>query len=157
MLLCCGCFTGIFFWGINAVYNQEVVKKAVQKVEANAEVQQAVGTPLSKVYFPPPTGQVTVENQSGDANILFELEGPKGRVKVQLRGRMTDGKWGITSLTATLPDGKRVVFDTAEGDNVATPFTPTSKNSSSTTSTQEKPPEVELNIPGMDESPPEKK
>ena len=152
MLLCCGCFTGIFFWVYGRVYDMEMCQKAMQKIRANTEVRQAIGEPMKIVRWPPAPFQIETNNGEGEAEMRWDVEGPKGVVKTHLRARLTKNHWDIVILEATLPDGKRLSFDVADGTNVA-PRYQRPKTDGGKSEPKSPPPEVDLDIPDADAAP----
>ncbi|GEM_PF-800446 len=109
ILLCAGVvFVSIYFFERSAPY-----KMALKKVQTDPQVVQQLGQPIEEIYWIP-AGSLRFENDSGSANYTFPVQGPKGEATVSVVARMIDGKWGLTELTVTYPDGTRQMLDVAD-------------------------------------------
>jgi hypothetical protein len=69
------------------------------------------GQPVGNVWFSL-SGSIYGEN----ANLMFKIEGPKGRATVQVDARMIAGKWALRLLNVTFADQKRISLNTSAGD-----------------------------------------
>jgi hypothetical protein len=109
--LCLGVFALLLRMG------QEPYQMAVDKVTKDAQVKGQLGEPIEVAsWFP--RGSVNLTNDHGDANLTFQIRGPKGKASVNVVARKITGKWGLTSLDVTYPDGSRQPIDVSEdGDS----------------------------------------
>jgi len=109
--LCLGVFALLLRMG------QEPYQMAVDKVTTDAQVKEKLGEPIEVAsWFP--QGSVNLTNDQGDANLTFQIRGPKGKASVNVVARRIAGKWGLTSLDVTYPDGSRQPIDvTEDGDS----------------------------------------
>ena len=122
-ILCCGCFTGIFFIGVNKLIGLEFCQMGLEKIEANEQVQEELGSPVTVVTWPPPTITANINNDQGNGDLRGEIEGPKGRAKVHIQARLTNGKWGLVVLEVWLPSGEKLsLAGEIEGVEDAPPF-----------------------------------
>lgn len=108
--LCLGVFTLVLSMG------KEPYQMAIARVTQDPEVKEKLGEPIEVAsWFP--QGSVSVTNDQGDANLTFQIRGPKGKASVNVVARRISGKWGLTSLDVTYPDGSRQLIDVSgEGD-----------------------------------------
>ena len=81
VIICCGCPAGFIFYALNKVYDFEVFQVAMQKIEADKDIQKELGQPITTVRWPPPSFQIEETNGRGEANIHWDIEGPKGRAR----------------------------------------------------------------------------
>jgi len=151
VVLCCGCPAGIFYWVFNKVYDLEVFQIAMAKIEADDGLRQELGQPIEIVRWPPPAFSIEATNGSGEADIRWEIEGPKGRAKAHVHARLTDNRWEVVILEVVLPNGKKVSI-AAEGDGAddAPPF---ENPKPGATKPEETGPAPEINLPTFDDAP----
>ena len=110
-LLCGGCCAGILFTAFTAIRASDPYQMALKQVQENPQVIEQIGKPIEEVSWPPPTGEVNITNDRGEANLTFSVRGPKGDAQVLLNARMVDGKWGMTSLNVVTEGGQRISLD----------------------------------------------
>ncbi|MGQ9604912.1 MAG: cytochrome c oxidase assembly factor Coa1 family protein [Thermogutta sp.] len=110
ILLCAGIGLGVGFFGMRAL---PPYRMALQKVQNAPQVREKLGEPVESASWIP-MGNFTIENNSGSANLTFKVRGPKGPAEVNVIGRMIAGKWGLTTLTVTYPDGTRQELDVSD-------------------------------------------
>ncbi|MGQ9504637.1 MAG: cytochrome c oxidase assembly factor Coa1 family protein [Thermogutta sp.] len=108
--LCLGVFAFLLSMG------REPYQMAVDKVTQDANVKEKLGEPIEVAsWFP--QGSVNVTKDQGDANLTFQIRGPNGKASVNVVARRISGKWGLTSLDVTYPDGNRQLIDVSgDGD-----------------------------------------
>jgi len=121
VIFCCGCPLGILFAFYGAIFNSEPFLGAMQKVQADPAVRQELGQPIEMVYWPPPNARIEIKDDRGEADMHWEIEGPKGRARAHVTARMIDGQWGIVVLEVRLANGKKLLLS-GEGGNEAPPF-----------------------------------
>ncbi|HOA52690.1 MAG: cytochrome c oxidase assembly factor Coa1 family protein [Thermogutta sp.] len=109
--LCLGVFAVVLSMG------KEPYQMAVRLVTQDAQVVEKLGKPIEVAsWFP--QGSIHVRGDQGDANLTFQIRGPQGKATVNVVARRIKGKWGLTSLDVTYPDGTRQPIDvSAEGDS----------------------------------------
>jgi hypothetical protein len=72
-------------------------KTLMQLVAADPKVIARVGTPV-RTRGNEIDGRITIDNTSGDADLTFEIEGPKGRAKAEVEATLTSGRWHLDDL-----------------------------------------------------------
>lgn len=112
LVLCCA---GIFGGLLYTMKSSEPYQMALEQVRTNPKVIESLGEPIQEVgWFP--SGSVEIENDRGDARFDFDIAGPKGKGHVRTQARRIAGKWGLTTLEVTGPDGQRVPLETAPAE-----------------------------------------
>jgi len=106
----------IVFVAITSMSRSDVCAQAVAKAQASAQVQEALGQPITQGWWV--TGSISTSNSTGEANINFSINGPKGTAQVHAEATKVNGVWNFSVLTVTLPDGKVVdlVGRSSQGD-----------------------------------------
>jgi len=74
-------------------------KTLVQLVAADPKVIARVGTP-ARVQGNEVDGRISIDKSNGDADLRFDIEGPKGRAKVEVEATLTNGRWRLDDLDA---------------------------------------------------------
>jgi len=120
ILACGGCFLGFRAFKIAHTKASPPYQQALAAVQDSPEVQEALGQPIEDTTWVP-TGELTVDNNRGEANLIFQVAGPKGSATVSFNARMVGGTWGLNELVVTVDQtGERIVIDTTElGDRDA--------------------------------------
>ncbi len=88
-------FVGIFF-GVQLLFkNSEAFQLAVATLEANQEVSQIIGKPITTGF---PMGEISIQGPSGKASLSFNASGPDGSGTVSLEATKSLGQWQIDSM-----------------------------------------------------------
>jgi len=157
--LCLGVFALVLQLG------KEPYQMAVNKVTQDAQVKEKLGEPIEVAsWFP--LGSVNIRNDQGDANLTFQIRGPKGKATVNVVARRIARKWGLTSLDVTYADGTRQSIDVSgEGDSEMdaprwqpeepVPMEPPKPENAETTDSEEKQGRDETKPPSLDVTIPE--
>jgi len=98
----------------------EPYRMAWQELRKAPEVVQRLGEPLRDPRWLP-AGSIFSDGARGDAKLMFDAAGPKGRAHVSVQARKIAGQWGLTLLEVTFGDGKRVSLDAAGAAGSAAP------------------------------------
>jgi hypothetical protein len=118
ILICAGCCTGMFTFGIGVLKTSEPYTKALAAVQEDPRVQEALGTPIEDATWIP-TGEIDATNNQGEARLDFDVKGPKGPGHVHTKSRMIDGAWQMFELTVTIGEtGERIVLELPGNDEV---------------------------------------
>lgn len=86
---------GLFFLISASMKSSEAYKLAIAKIEANSEVMQILGKPISTGM---PMGSIQITPASGTAELTFNIEGPKGKGKIYLDGVKELGQWKLEQI-----------------------------------------------------------
>ena len=61
--------------------------------------------------------------EESEIDVLWNIEGPKGRAKAHAQSKLRQGKWETVVMEVVLQNGKKVLLAEAGGEDVAPPFT----------------------------------
>jgi hypothetical protein len=143
-----------YHWG-GKLRASEVYQTAMEKVREFPALKDALGEPINDSW-----------RTAGELESLwFEVSGPKGKAKVEARGRLIQGKWELVGLDVTIESsGKRMEIP-LEGDaplaNYGTPAPPTQTqagaakpDAAQAPKSDAAGPQIELPAPQVDLAPP---
>ena len=102
------------------IKTSEPFRLALQQLQADPEVMERLGEPVEATDYASGSVDVFCEDgveTGGNANFYFDLAGPKGTASVACQGKMVDGRWGLSMLTATFDDGKRHLLKISGADD----------------------------------------
>jgi hypothetical protein len=91
---------GIVF---GAMKSSDVYREALRRAQDNPQVQAALGTPIESGWWM--SGQINVNNDTGDANIVIPVSGPKGKGKIHAVATKSGGRWSYSTLTVDVDGG----------------------------------------------------
>src|SRR5262249_26470660 len=66
------------------------------QASANAEVKKQLGEPITDGIWV--AGSIDIRNDAGNADLMFQLTGPKGTAIVHAVASKANGKWTFSSL-----------------------------------------------------------
>lgn len=91
-LVCCGGIGGVaYFAASTMIKGSPAFAEAFAKASQNAEVKEALGTPLTPGFGM--SGEMKETNGNGKANFNVPLSGPKGSGSLHVVGRSSAGVW----------------------------------------------------------------
>ena len=91
-----GCVALLVVVVFGAMKSSDVYKEAVSRAKSNAEVAEALGSPLKEGWFL--SGKTSVDGASGEADIAIPISGPKGSGTIYAVAEKSAGKWVYTTL-----------------------------------------------------------
>lgn len=122
ILICAGCCTGLFGFGVGALKQTEPYQEALATVQNDPQVQEELGTPIEDDTWVP-AGDFNMTDDQGEARFDFQVKGPKGGAHVRTESRMIGGQWHVIELIVTIDaTGERIVVDTGEGEGDEAPL-----------------------------------
>ncbi|MHB8873257.1 MAG: cytochrome c oxidase assembly factor Coa1 family protein [Myxococcaceae bacterium] len=83
-----------------AMKTSDAYRGAFSRAEANAAVQQDLGSPIEEGLYL--TGSINVSGSSGHADISFPISGPAGTATVYAVADKSGGTWNYTALEAEI-------------------------------------------------------
>ncbi len=108
ILLCAGCFGGIFFSVVAAIKGSDAYKLALERVQQSPDVQAQLGEPITDATVLP-MGNIQFTNGEGTADMFFSVKGPKGSANVVVEAETTAGAWHFDKLEVTCDaDGTKI-------------------------------------------------
>lgn len=94
-------FIGLIFTIVmGSMKSSDAYKQAVAKARANPTIVEKLGTPIAEGYFV--TGNINVQNDSGNADLQIPISGPKGKAVIHAVASKSAGKWEYSRLTVTI-------------------------------------------------------
>lgn len=100
ILLFCLFLALIFGVVMTSMKSSDAYKQAVATARANPVVVEKLGTPIKEGFFV--TGNINVQNNSGDADLTIPISGPKGKAVIHAVARKSVGKWEYSRLTVAI-------------------------------------------------------
>jgi hypothetical protein len=101
------------------IYGLKECQSAMKAIQADKEVEKALGKPVEPVYWPSqesaPSAQIDVDR----IDIRWSIQGPKGRARAQT---VILRRQGNVSVAVELADGRKILIGTDEGGDVAPPY-----------------------------------
>lgn len=143
---------GAIYWSLYLrIYGQDLCRSSMQTIAADKGLRESLGEPIRTVKWPSQETTPNARIEEREADILWYVEGPKGRAKVHAKARRQMGKWETNVLDVVLPDGKKVSLLKDDGANDALPFVP-QKPEAGKPAAGGPPPEI--NMPEIPDEPP---
>jgi len=87
--------------------HSDAYRLGVAELQASSAVADALGAPISTSF---PTGNISIEGDSGHALLMFSETGPKGSGAVALEAVKKAGVWSVKALTVKV-EGRDDVID----------------------------------------------
>lgn len=112
---------GIFALVFGSMKSSDAYTQAMARVEADPQVADKLGRPLSPGWFI--SGNVNVNGDSGDANLSIPISGPKGKGKVYVEAKKSAGLWQFSTLQVEV-DGQPGRIDLLQETRAAQPAPP---------------------------------
>ena len=108
MIVLFAAFIGsILLVATSAMKSSDVYKDAVAKAQANPEVVEALGTPMTTGFFT--SGSINVSGPSGDAKLSIPLSGPKGKATIQVEAKKSAGEWTYSKLVVEVENPQKQI------------------------------------------------
>jgi hypothetical protein len=153
----------VLYWALFIrVYNLEVCQAAMEAIEIDPAVREALGEPIQLVKWPSQEAMPNARIEDSEIDVIWHIEGPKGRAKAHVNSRKRQGAWDRVVLEVTLPGGKKMPIQTPDDtENVAKPWVPgvnpgTPKPETKSPETKDSDLNIDLPVPPAD-APPEAK
>jgi hypothetical protein len=124
------------------VYRLEIFQSAMQQIEADKAVQDALGQPVTKASWPPPSARL----EEGEKDIRWPIRGAKGEAKAHVASRLMMGKWEIVQLEVILADGKHLAVASAGDSEASAPAFSAPKAGDSKPEADKNAPAPEINL-----------
>lgn len=100
IIVCGGLITLGVTVGLGAIKSSDVYQQSLAAAQADARVQQALGTPVEPGFLV--TGNIDVQNSSGRADLTYPISGPKGGGTVHAMGDMAGGAWTLNLVVVKI-------------------------------------------------------
>ena len=101
-------FIGSIVYGVSSAFKESTpYKEAKSKAEQHPVVLEYIGKPIATNGIM--TGEISVSNDNGKANITMPVKGPKGVGHIAVVGTKTNGVWSYSSMTVTIKDPEQTI------------------------------------------------
>lgn len=91
ILLIVGLGAGIVTAVFSSIKGSDVYQGALTAVQTNSELINTLGEPIEAGFFP--SGSISIENSTGEANFSIPISGPKGKGTLYVAATRADGIW----------------------------------------------------------------
>jgi hypothetical protein len=153
----------VLYWAFYIrIYNLDVCQKAMMAIESTPAVSDALGESIDPVKWPSQQAMPNARIEDSEIEVLWVIEGTKGRAKAHLKSKKMQGTWETVSLQVTLPDGTKIPIQVSgDSGNEAKPWTPGDNPPAADSGTKRpetKKADLDINIPDLptpgDDAPP---
>jgi hypothetical protein len=79
-----------------AMKSSDVYKTALSAAQNNAEVMEALGTPIKDGWIF--SGKISTEGPAGEASLAIPISGPKNKGTIYVEARKAAGRWNFNTL-----------------------------------------------------------
>jgi len=98
----------LFFGVIGVIKNSEGYKTALTAAQNNAEVQEALGTPIKDGFMP--SGSANKDNGNASIDVDIPISGPKGSGHIHYKATADpSGKWNAEQFNASIDATGKVI------------------------------------------------
>ena len=104
-----GCLGAGFYGIVQVIKSSEPYKIAKRVAQENPAIEKEIGKVTGFGFMP--SGNVNVQNDSGNADLSIGVEGEKGSGTLSLEAKKTAGKWKVTSAFFISDDGDRIPLE----------------------------------------------
>jgi hypothetical protein len=128
----------ILYWVFyTRVYNLDACSKAMLVICSDPTVLEALGDPVTPVSWPSRDVIPAAREEENEVDVIWHVQGPKGRAKAHVQSRKRQGNWDPVILEVTLPSGKKIsVRAASDSDRDAKPWVPGEKSATSDNGTK---------------------
>jgi hypothetical protein len=149
---------GVGYWAFYLrVYNLDACQSAMDAIEVDSRLLQALGDPIQTVKWPSRAMAPSARVEDNEIDIIWHIEGPKGQAKVHLLSKNRSGHWDNVMLDVTLADGKKIAIRAANGGgNEAAAYVPGANSTPPKSATKEpetKKSDLDINLSPDDDAP----
>ncbi|MEM9774926.1 MAG: cytochrome c oxidase assembly factor Coa1 family protein [Chloroflexota bacterium] len=110
--LCCtllvGTISGVVF---SVIRNSDVASQAIEIIQEDPRVRDQLGEPVNIGWFL--TGSIEVSGNSGSANLVIPVSGPRASGSVSVDATLSGDEWRYDSMRFSL-DGEEDFVDIAK-------------------------------------------
>lgn len=108
VVLFCGGILALFAGVLGMMKQTDVYQIAFAEIRRNPEVIAALGTPIDAGWMA--SGNVRIDNDTGDARLDFSVSGPKGEGKAYVDAHKSAGHWDFRLLAVDVVEGNRRII-----------------------------------------------
>jgi hypothetical protein len=100
LVLVGGCTVGVVLFVFNMIKSSDVYVDSLNAIRANADVQAALGEPITPGIIV--AGNVQMTNNTGHADFTYDVSGPKGSATVHVVADLQNNVWNYTKNQVTV-------------------------------------------------------
>jgi hypothetical protein len=139
---------GTIYWSLFIrVYRLGVCRSVMQTIQENKDLQDVLGQPIQTAYWPSRETAPNARIEENEIDVLWTVEGPKGRAKAHARAEWREGKWETIVMEVVLPGGKKVLLTPTGDDANEAPPADFANPKPETKNSEVKGPAPEINLP----------
>ncbi|MEN6459630.1 MAG: cytochrome c oxidase assembly factor Coa1 family protein [Thermoguttaceae bacterium] len=141
---------GVAYWSLFvSIYRLDVVQAAMKTIKADKTLQEKLGAPLHKVWWPSREAIPNARIEEREKDVLWNIHGTKGVAKAHVLAQMRLGQWQTVLLEVTLADGKKISLGGGgdKADDAPVYQAPKPKPGDKSSERNAPPPNVDLKIP----------
>lgn len=101
-----GCISILVVGVFGALKASDAYTKSLEIVRADEQVKDVLGAPLEPSFLV--SGNIHVSNQGGNADVHYDVTGPKGKGTVHAVAVKKRGEWTFKSLIVDSPNGEKI-------------------------------------------------
>jgi hypothetical protein len=101
-----GCVTVLVVGIVSALKTSDAYTMSLAAVRADDQVKAALGDPIEPSFFL--SGNINVSTHGGEADVHYDIHGPKGTGTVHAVAEKQAGSWNFKSLRVDLSNGEKV-------------------------------------------------
>lgn len=111
---------GILFLVSSVMKNSDAHNITMDAIRKNPQVVEALGSPISSGFFP--TGNISIKNNAGKADLVISLSGSKADGKAHVKATKQAGTWTIHVLYVVV-EGRKTPIVLINKNNITIPGT----------------------------------
>jgi len=96
----------LFVFVFSVIKRSDVYREAYTRATNDPRVVAALGTPIEKGWWV--LGNVSLDNDTGNANINFPISGPKGSARVHAAASLENSTWVYSALVVRPENGGEI-------------------------------------------------
>jgi len=98
----------VYFIG-SIMKSSDAYQISLDQIQNHPQVIETLGKPIEAGFFV--SGSVSIQNSTGNADISYNIEGPKATGKAYVEANKEKGQWLFQSIVVEVnPDGQRIVL-----------------------------------------------
>jgi hypothetical protein len=97
LVLGCAALIALFVFVFSVIKRSDVYREALSRSTSDPRVIEVLGTPIEQGWWV--TGNVNLQNNTGNANIDFPISGPKGKAQVHAVATRENDAWTYSAIT----------------------------------------------------------
>ncbi|MCG6157933.1 cytochrome c oxidase assembly factor Coa1 family protein [Rubinisphaera margarita] len=131
--LCGGCVGLIYINLMQTIRQNPLHSKVVEIARENPQVAEELGAPIEGGFITEGVLEADDDNMNGTADCTIPIGGPQGTARLLVKATLSEGRWTINSLTASMGTSGQVITlveedNPVQADPPETEATPDAEN-----------------------------